>query len=130
MKRPFTLLEVVVAIGVLALSLAGLFTLSAAAQRRMIQAEQDWRETHLFMQAAEFYLLESDTTGTPPPEIFPTGSGYSVRVDYPDAENLPESLLSSNLVTLKSCKIELVRDKDPKVVLSVIVDRFPTEESQ
>ena len=124
----FTLLEVVVAIGVLALSLTALFTLSASAQRRLIRAEEDWCSTHWFIQGAEYYLLQPDDAEPPPPEIFPGDTGYRLQVDYPDAEGLPESLESGELFTLRSCQIELIREDTGEVVHRVIVDRYPLEE--
>lgn len=131
MKRPtpFTLLEVVISIAVLGLSLGAVLTLTVSAQNRMIRAETDWRETHLFMQAAEYYLLCGEDAGAPPAEIFPAGTGYTPKADHGDAEDLPGAFDSANLYALRRCTIELERDSDRKSVYKITVDRHDTAEA-
>ena len=54
--RHFTLLEVVVALFVLALGVGFLLTQFAIAHRRVFDAETDWRSGHELVNAAEYLL--------------------------------------------------------------------------
>lgn len=130
MKKSFTLLEVVVAIAILALSLAGLLQLLISAQNRMARTHEKWNETHMLMQAAEYYLLQKgEEPETPPQDVFPY-KGYSTMCLFRDAENLPESYTSLvGQLPLRACEIQLLRTRDGKTVDSVIVDRIQYDTS-
>ena len=56
--RCFTLIEVVVALAILSLSLAGLLQLSIGANSRLANAVEKWEAEHMLAQAAE-YLVNS-----------------------------------------------------------------------
>ena len=53
MKRYFTLVEVVVALAILGLSLAGLLSLAMNAQVKVARAVEKWENTHKMIQAVE-----------------------------------------------------------------------------
>ena len=126
----FTLIEVVVALGILALSMAGLLQLLTASQERVGRAAEEWQHTHMLMQAAEYALLQEGQEDelSIPEEIF----------DYPDylpvitfeevVEQLPEDFENQQgQLPLIGVKIELLRQKDKKTVSEIIVDRFNYE---
>ena len=129
MKR-FTLIEVVVALGILALSLAGLLQLLSSSQEKIAASKEHWNNTHMLMQAAEYVLLQKniDDKIEVPPEIF----------DYPDYmpfvtinevdEQLPEDFKGqTGQLPLVGVKIEIIRHQDKKTVSEVIVERFDYE---
>ena len=129
MKR-FTLIEVVVALGILALSLAGLLQLLSSSQEKIAASIEHWNNTHMLMQAAEYVLLQKniDEEVDIPQEIF----------DYPDHmplvtinevdEQLPEDFKGqSGQIPLVGVKIEILRQQDKKTVSEVIVERFDYE---
>ena len=76
MKARFTLIEVVIALGILTLSLAGLLQLLTSSQERISKTTERWKHTHMLMQAAEYTLLQQKKEDdiSIPEEIF----------DYPD----------------------------------------------
>ena len=129
----FTLIEVVVAMGILALSLAGLLQLSSSSQEKIRKSMEVWEHNHMLMQAAEYALLQEgkDEKLEFPEEIF----------DYPDYqpvltfEELPEDQLPEDFkdqqgqIPLIGVKIQIVRQSDQKTVSEIIVDRFDYEEN-
>ena len=71
-RGAFTLIEVVVALGILALALAGLLQLLTASQGRLARTMEKWRETHMLIQAAEYCLLQKgEDPGSVPVDFFP-----------------------------------------------------------
>lgn len=127
-RRGFTLIEVVVALGILTLSLAGLLQMLTASQSRLARVYEKWRETHILMQAAEYYLLQpGEDPGGIPYTYFPYPD-YEVLCYYRDAENLPEDYVNiSGQLPLRTCVIELVRLRDRKTVGTILVDRISYE---
>lgn len=127
-QRIFTLIEVVVSLGILAVALAGLLELLTSSQGRLARTMEKWRETHMLIQAAEYFLLQKgEESASLPIEFFPY-DGYTATCSFRDAENLPEAF--TNLVgqiPLRSCVIELVRQRDGEIVDSIIVDKFSYE---
>ncbi len=129
-RRTFTLIEVVVALGILAIALAGMLQLLIASQERLARTHEKWRQTHMLMQAAEYYLLQTgENPEAPPLDVFPY-KDYLTTCTFRDAENLPESYtgLTSQL-PLRACEISLVRGRDGKTMDLIIVDRFHYEAS-
>ena len=58
MKKHFTLVEVIVAMAIMALALTAFFALSQSAVNRIDKAYSNWERTHLLSQAAEYYLFQ------------------------------------------------------------------------
>ena len=52
-RRLFTLIEVVVALGILGLSITGLLSLLIASQKRIAAGYEKWEHMHMLAQAAE-----------------------------------------------------------------------------
>ena len=126
--RRFTLIEVVVALAILSLSLAGLLQLSLGATRRVADAVEAWESEHMLAQAAEYLMLHNEDGSDIPEEFFPY-PGYSVEVVCGDAEGLPEdySELDGQL-PLQRWNIAVVRDADGKRMAEVNIDRIDYDE--
>ena len=124
----FTLIEVVVALGILTLSLAGLLQILTASQSRLARVYEKWRETHILMQAAEYYLLQpGEDPGGVPYTYFPY-SDYEALCYYRDAENLPEDYINiPDQLPLRTCVVELIRLRDRKTVGTILVDKISYE---
>lgn len=126
----FTLIEVVIALGILALSMAGLLQLLTSSQERVGKAVEEWQHTHMLMQAAEYVLLQEgqDNELAIPEEIFDYPD-YSPVVTFEEVvEQLPEDFENQQgQLPLTGVKIELLRQKDKKTVSEIIVDRFNYE---
>lgn len=124
----FTLIEVVVALALLSVSLAGLLQLSINSQQKLITADDKWRHEHMLAQAAEYLMLVNEDNASVPDEFFPY-PGYSVEVEIDDAEDLPEEY--NELVgqlPLKCWYISIVRQSDAESVASVHIDRINYDE--
>ena len=124
MRKNFTLIEIVVALGILAISMGGLLQLAISSQLKISRAAEKWQEMHMLTQAAEYLLLHDEETVEIPAEFFPYPK-YEINCTYDEAEGLPEELENlTGQVPLKQCKIELIRSRDHKTVDSIIIDRF------
>lgn len=124
----FTLIEVVVALALLSVSLAGLLQLSINSQQKLIASDDKWRHEHMLAQAAEYLMLVDEENASVPDEFFPY-PGYSVEVTIDDAEDLPEEY--NELVgqlPLKCWNISIVRQSDAESVASVNIDRISYDE--
>ena len=131
MKR-FTLIEVVISLGILALSLAGLLQLLSSSQKKIADSLDHWNHTHILMQAAEYVLLQkgSDDEIEIPQEIFDYPDYYPIITFNEVDDQLPEDLKDQmGQVPLTGVKIEIVRQQDKKTVTEVTVDRFNYEEN-
>ncbi|MBR2873807.1 MAG: prepilin-type N-terminal cleavage/methylation domain-containing protein [Lentisphaeria bacterium] len=130
MKRYFTLVEVVVALAILGLSLAGLLSLAMNAQVKVARAVEKWENTHKMIQAVEYVMLFDDENLNVPAEFFPY-EGYSVQCSVDDAEGLPEEFTEiDDAAPLKCITVELVRGRDNKVVDRVKIDRINFESEE
>ena len=69
-RKNFTLIEVVVALAILTLSLAGLLQLLSQSQLRIADAEERWMDMHKLIQATEYLLLAGDPEELAVPEDF------------------------------------------------------------
>ena len=127
----FTLIEVVIALAILALSLAGLFNLMGQSTRRISDAETEWREMHMLTQAGEYILLTGNEADlTVPDEVFPY-SDYLIDCTVEDADDIPEELKSQeNQLPLKKWTVSLIRSSDRKERLKVIIDRIDYSEKE
>ena len=85
--KPFTLIEVLVAVMVLGVSLTMILGILATARARILRAEQRWGREHHLAQATEFFLLAGPDAPTPA-GLFP--EGFSAACTVADAENLPQ----------------------------------------
>ena len=120
----FTLIEVVVALAILSLSLAGLLQLSISANSRLANAVEKWESEHMLAQAAEYLMLQNQDSTDIPEEFFPY-PGYSVEVSVDEAEGLPEDYTDQeNQLPLRRWNIGIMRGADGKIVAEVNIDRI------
>ena len=114
--KSFTLIEVIIAIGILAISLASLFQIIASSRARIAKAEESWHNMHMLTQAAEYVLLHSgnaDVDGVDR-EFFPY-QDYQINVIY-EGEVTDEQIADDfrsidGQLPLDLCVIELVNLK-------------------
>lgn len=121
-KSKFTLVEVAIAIGILALGIAAAMGIIGAAKQRMNKAESQWRRQHALTQAAEFLLLAPPDTMLPR-TIFDYPD-FTAAINYSPPENLPENVPSNTVGwQLSALHINLI-DKNGKQVDSIVIDRL------
>ena len=121
-KSKFTLVEVAIAIGILALGIAAAMGIIGAAKQRMNKAELQWRHQHALSQAAE-YLLLAPPDASLPRAIFDYPE-FGLTVNYSLPENLPENV-SAGLSgwRLSALHINLI-DKNGRLADSIVIDRL------
>ena len=126
----FTLIEVVVALAILSLSLAGLLQLSLGSSRQMAEAVEKWESEHMLAQAAEYLMLQNEDGATVPEEFFPYPD-YAVEIVCDDAEDLPEDYTDlDGQLPLKRWNIAIVRNSDGKRMAEVNIDRIGYDEKE
>lgn len=131
MKHNFTLLEVVVAIAILALSLTGMLQLLSQSHLRIADAQEQWREMHMLTQGAE-YLMLVDNNGdlSVPDEVFPY-ENHRIECVVEDADGLPEEFTGqSGQLPLKKWTISLISTRDGRECGKVVIDRLGYEEAE
>lgn len=130
-KHSFTLIEVVIALAILTLSLAGLLQLLSQSQLRIADAEEKWMETHMLIQATEYLLLAGDPEELSVPEEFFPYPKYTVECSVEDAEGLPDDYKEiDGQLPLKKWEISVMRLSDNSVRAKTIIDRFGYEEKE
>ena len=114
--KSFTLIEVIIAIGILAISLASLFQIIASSRARIAKAEESWHNMHMLTQAAEYVLLHSANADVDSVdrEFFPYRD-YQVNIIYEgevtDEQIDDDSRSINGQLPLELCVIELVNLK-------------------
>ena len=110
----FTLIEVIIAIGILAISLASLFQIIATSRARIAKADEEWHTMHMLTQAAEYVLLhKADVVDGVDRDFFPY-TDYQVRIDYEEVidPQIDDDFKSINgQLPLELCTIELLNLK-------------------
>ena len=107
--KAFTLIEVIIAIGILAISLASLFQIIASSRARLAKADEGWHHMHMLTQAAEYVLLHTATVDDVEEDFFPYRD-YEVRITYEDVtdEQIHDDFKSiDGQLPLELCVIEL-----------------------
>ncbi|MBR4125866.1 MAG: hypothetical protein IKR13_06645 [Victivallales bacterium] len=90
--HPFTLMEVMIAALILAMSVAATTAIVGTARANMLREQRRWLREHLLTNAVEFYLA-CGPDATPPDDLLPEGYGCSCELF--DVEELPEDALES-----------------------------------
>ena len=119
--KRFTLIEVIIAIGILAISLASLFQIIASSRARIAKADEAWHNMHMLTQAAEYVLLyRGEIVDGVDREFFPYRD-YRIDISYDEVDDmqidddfdsisgqLPLDLCTIELISLKSSGKETV----------------------
>ena len=109
--KGFTLIEVIIAIGILAISLASLFQLIASSRARIAKADEEWHNMHMLTQAAEYVLLHrADVVDSVDRDFFPYRD-YRVDISYDEVtdEQIDDDFKSiTDQLPLDLCIIELI----------------------
>jgi len=108
--KGFTLIEVIIAIGILAISLASLFQIIASSRARLAKADEGWHNMHMLTQAAEYVLLHAADVVVDVEEDFFPYRDYQVRITYEDVddEQIHDDFRSiEGQLPLELCVIEL-----------------------
>lgn len=120
-KHSFTLLEVVIAIALLALSFVSAMGITVTAAKRMMKAVSRWEEQHMLNQAVEYYLLAGPKANIPQ-EFFPY-EGYRAECTVEPAE-LPEDV-ESEVGAWRFVKLKItIYNEENQPVNSLIMDKF------
>ena len=123
-RNIFTLIEVVIALAILAISLTGILELMTQSQKRLSKSYEKWERMHILSQAAEYYLMQGDDPPDIPEFIFPYRD-YQVDVSIEDAEDLPEELSDlMGQVPLKCLTLQLRKLPENEVVETLRIDRL------
>ncbi|MBO7741610.1 MAG: hypothetical protein J6S21_03565 [Victivallales bacterium] len=92
-KRSFTLMEVMIAALIMALSVVATLGIVGTARGNMQRDQRRWMRSHVFANVAEYYLL-AGTENPLPEELLPPG--YSATCELYDVEEgIPEDALES-----------------------------------
>ena len=127
-KVVFTLVEVVVALAILSISIAGFLQLLTAAQNRIIKVSDHWMKTHMLIQAAEYYMLMKQEDPPAITDTFFPYSDYRVDVTWEEVDNLPEEYTGlTNQKQLRAMVLSLKRQQDGQEVDKIIIDRIDYE---
>ena len=109
--KGFTLIEVIIAIGILAISLASLFQIIASSRARIAKADEAWHHMHMLTQAAEYVLLHrADVVDSIDRDFFPYRD-YQIDIDYEEVtdEQIDDDFKSiEGQLPLDLCIIELI----------------------
>lgn len=92
LKRYFTLMEVMIASTILAMSVVASLGIVGSARANLLRAQKRWARQHILSQASEAYLLGG------PKVILPDGvlpQGFSARCYLYEVEDLPEEALEA-----------------------------------
>lgn len=87
----FTLLEVIVAATILAMSVAFTMTIVATGRAQVLRSERRWARAHNLAQAAEYFLLAGARGSAVPDGLLP--QGYSMTCELVEVTDLPEEAL-------------------------------------
>ena len=90
-QHRFTLLEVMVAATILAMSVTFTMVIVGGARTQVLRAQRRWGRAHLLAQAAEYYLLAGHRGGEVPSGLLPQGFGMSCELV--EVTDLPEEAL-------------------------------------
>ena len=123
-RNIFTLIEVVIALAILAISFTGILELMTQSQKRLSKSYEKWERMHILSQSAEYYLMQGDDPPDIPEFIFPYRD-YQVDVSIEDVEDLPEELSDlMGQVPLKCLTLQLRKLPENEVVETLRIDRL------
>jgi len=124
----FTIIEVVVAVTILATSLTALLTLSFTAQQRLARAAEKQQHFHMLQQAAEYYMLQPNKPDSVPDTIFDYPN-FQPSCTIDESPGMVEELNDeSALIQLDVWTIAVTDTRTNNVVESIQIDRLHYDE--
>jgi hypothetical protein len=116
--RTLTLVEVVVALAVLAIGFASLLSIMAMSSKRAAKAEAKWDASHRLSQATEFFLLCGPQVRID--ERFLTYQGANAECRLEKVEGLPDGVEETRgQWRLAHLHIQLFQDGAPAASLDI-----------
>lgn len=120
-KHSFTLLEVVMALAILALGFISAMGLAMNAAGRLMKSQTRWEEQHMLNQATEYYLLAGPKEQIPQ-DFFPF-EGYRAECVI-DKADLPEGV-DTEVGTWRLVKLIItIYNQENKPVTSLEMDKI------
>jgi type II secretory pathway pseudopilin PulG len=127
--KNFTMIETVIALGVLIIALSAVFSTVAASQQRVIKAERRWKRQHMLTQAAEYFMLAPPNAAIPQ-TIFPF-TDYQAFCEYSTPEGLPDMVETKvGNWQLATVKISVNSKHDGKTINAITLDRIIKKDDQ
>lgn len=83
-KYQFNMIELVVAVAILAFVVSATLSISVKAKNDVIRSEERWQSQHYLKQAAEYYLLADIENPYIEDDILPEGIRSECNVTYKD----------------------------------------------
>ncbi len=127
-KKYFTILEVTVALAILAMGLTGLMSLTASSKKRAVSGYDNWLHQHILAQAAEFYLLTGNEEAIPE-NIFPY-ENYSVSCNILEIDDLPEEMETTigdwQIIAYKITLFDETNDEIDSITVEKIIKQAPS----
>jgi prepilin-type N-terminal cleavage/methylation domain-containing protein len=125
--KRFTLLEVIIAIAILAMGILAAMSMVSLSKKRLDRAYNTWFKEHLLAQAAEYYLL-CGADKSIPPDYFPY-NGYSAQCTITNCNDLSKDDVSSVLGNFKLITYNIgIRDSYGNIISQVKVDKIVKNE--
>jgi prepilin-type N-terminal cleavage/methylation domain-containing protein len=125
--RRFTLLEVIIAIAILAMGILAAMSMVSLSKKRMDKAYTTWFNEHLLVQAAEYYLL-CGANKSILSDYFPY-SGYSAKCTVTNCNDLSQDAVFSVSGNWKLVTYDIsVRDPYGNILSQVKVDKIVKNE--
>lgn len=122
----FTLIEVVIAIAILAMTMVAMLGIVASSAKRMGKAMTNWEEQHMLTQAAEYYLLAGPNESIPD-EFFPF-AGYKAECVIEDPQLPGDVEPESGNWRFVTLKISVYKDGVSDPVDSIFIDQILRKE--
>lgn len=119
----FTLIEVVIAIAILALGLVAALSLSSSSSRRIEKSFNAWKSQHMLAQAAEYFLLAGDDKHIPS-EIFPY-NGVSASCFVSEVKEEDSTVKLQEDWSLKTFDIKI--SENGKIISEISVNKIIKE---
>ena len=121
MKKHLTLIEVVIAIAILALSLVAAMSISSGSKQRIEKAYQRWKNQNMLSQAAEYYLLVGPDSDIPY-NVFPH-ENVRATCSIQECNNLPDDVkINAGKWLLSTYHIEI--SSNGKILKSIDIDKI------
>ena len=125
--KKFTLMEVVIAIAILAMGILGGMSMISMSKKRMDKAYNTWLSGHLLAQAAEYYLLCGGDKNIPF-EYFPY-NGYFAQCVVSNCGDLSQDGVSSVSGNWRLVTYDIsVKDTYGKIISQAKVDKIAKNE--